>query len=177
MNIKINDKLEISQRQGFLSLIDEGSFLRIYNQSAFIVTQILQRHFKISAHTIGKFQQYHFVYCAFPKRNLHFHFENIRKTAWGYELAGEYDLADYDNWFKQFFVQTNKNLNKNITAQESDSHLPSRHLISKERSVEIEGKHIYLNHKQIMFLRNWQRGYNNNIVIENFIESLQRKLR
>ncbi|TSJ92014.1 hypothetical protein FPQ14_01790 [Gilliamella apicola] len=177
MNINIKEKLKVSQRQGFLSLIDEGSFLRIYNQSAFIVTQILQRHFKISAHTIGKFQQYQFVYCAFPKRNLHFHFENIRKTAWGYELAGEYDLADYDNWFKQFFVQTNKNLNKNITAQESDSHLPSRHLISKERSVEIEGKHIYLNHKQIMFLRNWQRGYNNNIVIENFIESLQRKLR
>ncbi|PXY91875.1 hypothetical protein [Gilliamella apis] len=177
MNIKINDKLEISQRQGFLSLIDEGSFLRIYNQSAFIITQILQHNFKISAHTIGKFQQYHFVYCAFPKRNLHFHFENIRKTAWGYELTGEYDLVDYDNWFKQFFVHTHKNLNRNITAQQLDSHLTSGHLFSNERSVEIEGKPIYLNPKQIMFLRNWQRGYNNNIVIENFIESLQRKLR
>ena len=177
MNINIKEKLKVSQRQGFLSLIDEGSFLRIYNQSAFIVTQILQHNFKISAHTIGKFQQYQFVYCAFPKRNLHFYFKNIHKTAWGYQLTGEYDLADYDNWFKQFFAQTNNNLNKNITTQQSDSHLASAYLFSNERSVEIEGKHIYLNPKQVMFLRNWQRGYNNNIVIENFIESLQRKLR
>ena len=177
MNIKINDKLEISQRQGFLSLIDEGSFLRIYNQSAFIITQKLQHNFKISAHTIGKFQQYHFVYCAFPKRNLHFYFKNIHKTAWGYQLTGEYDLADYDNWFKQFFAQTNNNLNKNITTQQSDLHLTSAHLFLNERSVENKGKHIYLNPKQVMFLRNWQRGYDNNIVIENFIESLQRKLR
>ncbi len=74
-------------------------------------------------------------------------------------------------------ILLNKCLHRNITAQQSDSHLASAYLFSNERSVEIEGKHIYLNPKQVMFLRNWQRGYDNNIVIENFIESLQRKLR
>ena len=71
----------------------------------------------------------------------------------------------------------NKCLHRNITAQKLDSHLTSGHLFLNERSVENKGKHIYLNPKQVMFLRNWQRGYDNNIVIENFIESLQRKLR
>jgi len=41
--------------------------------------------------------KYQFVYCAFPKCNLHIYFENIRKTALGDELIGKYDLSDYDN--------------------------------------------------------------------------------
>lgn len=68
MSIHISEKLEISRRLGYLSLIDEGVYLRIYNQSAYIINQLYQQNLKIASHVIGKLQQYQIVYCAFPKK-------------------------------------------------------------------------------------------------------------
>lgn len=184
MTMHITDKLAISRRKGYLSLIDEGYFFRIYNQSAYIANELYQQNLTLSCNIIGKLQNNRIVYCGFPKTSLSSRFKDLHKTAWGYEITGNFNLNNYDDWFNQLFIQPSKqvkHLHKSRVKHEINRTvaIDNSNLISQQISVEIKQnstKNIYLNQRQIAFLINWQRGNYSHVTNENFIESLKRQL-
>lgn len=180
MSMHITEKLEISRRLGYLSLIDEGSFLRIYNQSAYIISELYQQKLKIMHNILGKLNNYPIVYCGFPKRNLSFHFNNAQKMEWGYQIAGDFDLSGYQMWFNQFFTLSKKDINTRVNPL---VHHQSK-IINQSQQPEIMPKlspktvrtTLHLNANQLIFLKNWQPDSDNNKITQQFMLSLQRQL-
>lgn len=180
MSITLTKKLTISSRIGFLSLIDEGNFLRIYNQSAYIINKIFQQNLKIATNILNKSQKCSIVYCGFPKRNLSLHFNNAQKMEWGYQIAGDFDLSGYQMWFNQFFTLSKKDINTRVNPL---VHHQSK-IINQSQQPEIMPKlspktvrtTLHLNTNQLIFLKNWQPDSDNNKITQQFMLSLQRQL-
>lgn len=184
MIMHITEKLAISRRKGYLSLIDEGYFFRIYNQSAYIVNELYQQNLTLSCNIIGKLQNHRIVYCGFPKTSLSLRFKNVYKTPWGYEIRGNFNLNNYNDWFEQLFIQSSKqvkHLHKSRVEREINSIITigNSKLTAQQLNIDIQQclpKNIYLNQRQLAFLINWQRGSYSHVTNENFIESLKRQL-
>ncbi len=184
----IEEKLIICQRRNYLSLIEEGIFLRAYNQSAYILTQYYYNDLKVMNNMIKKLNNRKIVFCAFPKKQIMKRLSNVHKTEWGYELRGDFDLSNYKNWFQhKLSLESDFPYKKNIKTQnfnQNSNHLEVGEIISKQQLnksmndnlLNSVPHNIQLTQQQLNFLKNWQKGKCLPIFMENFIESIRQQL-
>lgn len=183
----IKKKLAISNRSNYLSLIDEGFFLKAYNQSAYIINQVLKQDLKLCCNIIKKLNNQPIVYCAFPKNQITNRFHSANKTTWGFEVQGEFDLTSYQDWFDIMVqcyavrfvknyqtVHQSKKINCNIAIPtiEMSQQRQDLHLVKTKTKLA----KIQLTNQQLTFLQNWKRGAYSPTVTESFVESLKKQL-
>ena len=115
----IEEKLIISQRHNYLSLIEEGIFFRAYNQSAYILNQYYHQDLKVISNVVKKLNNQQIVFCAFPKTQIKQRLPHSVKTEWGYELKGNFELSNFQDWFENILSLDStyiKNIsNKNVS--------------------------------------------------------------
>lgn len=198
--MRIEEKLAISERSGYLSLIDEGLFLRIYNQSAYIVNALQKQKLVLSCNVIKKLDNRQIVYCGFPKSSLAQRVSNAEKTKWGFEVKGDFDLTDYSNWFQWAFSSAWQRLVKQKEAKlQNLAYVPNsassaqvqaqaqpQILVQPQAQAEPvlalvnnmaqNNQQCCLSDKQVAFIKSWQRGLYPTEVEEGFMESLKQQL-
>ena len=95
----IQQKLKLSQQTNQISFIkDSGLFCGLYNQSAYIVTELLHYDLKLRAKTIKKINHQVVISCGIPITSVTKRFPNSVETEWGFQLIGDFDLSCYLQW-------------------------------------------------------------------------------
>jgi hypothetical protein len=107
--MNIEEKLQLSQKP--VNFIVEGSFLKVYNQSFYVVQQLLGFKLKAAIKYIKKIDQ--IIVCGgFPAAAITKRYPNATPTLTGYELISHYDLSGYDKWYESqcqlFYTKTGK---------------------------------------------------------------------
>lgn len=182
----IEEKLSISQRHNYLSLIEEGIFFRAYNQSAYILNQYYHQELKIISNMVKKLNNQQIVFCAFPKTQIKQRLPHSVKTEWGYELKGNFELSNYQDWFEHILSLDStyikninkKNINNDVNFSKKQEKILQQQLSStmNDSLVSPIFYNIQLTQQQLKFLYKWQRGNCLPIIMENFIESIKQQL-
>ena len=182
----IEEKLSISQRHNYLSLIEEGIFFRAYNQSAYILSQYYHQELKIISNMVKKLNNQQIVFCAFPKTQIKQRLPHSVKTEWGYELKGDFELSNYQDWFEHILSLDStyikninkKNINHDVNFSKKQEKILQQQLTStmNDSLVSPIFYNIQLTQQQLKFLYKWQRGNCLPIIMENFIESIKQQL-
>lgn len=184
----IEEKLSISQRHNYLSLIEEGIFFRAYNQSAYILNQYYHQELKIISNMVKKLNNQQIVFCAFPKTQIKQRLPHSVKTEWGYELKGNFELSNYQDWFEHIlsldsdskYIKniSKKNINNDVNFSKKQEKILQQQLSStmNDSLVSPIFYNIQLTQQQLKFLYKWQRGNCLPIIMENFIESIKQQL-
>ena len=182
----IEEKLSISQRHNYLSLIEEGIFFRAYNQSAYILSQYYHQELKIISNMVKKLNNQQIVFCAFPKTQIKQRLPHSVKTEWGYELKGDFELSNYQDWFEHILSLDStyikninkKNINHDVNFSKKQEKILQQQLTStmNDSLVSPIFYNIQLTQQQLKFLHKWQRGNCLPIIMENFIESIKQQL-
>lgn len=182
----IEEKLSISQRHNYLSLIEEGIFFRAYNQSAYILNQYYHQELKIISNMVKKLNNQQIVFCAFPKTQIKQRLPHSVKTEWGYELKGNFELSNYQDWFEHILSLDStyikninkKNINHDVNFSKKQEKILQQQLTStmNDSLVSPIFYNIQLTQQQLKFLYKWQRGNCLPIIMENFIESIKQQL-
>jgi len=95
----IQQKLKLSQQTNQISFIkDSGLFCGLYNQSAYIVTELLHYDLKLRAKAIKKMNHQVVISCGIPITSVTKRFPNAVETEWGFQLIGDFDLSCYLQW-------------------------------------------------------------------------------
>lgn len=106
--MKIDKKLDLlSQYQGIL-LFREGLFLRAYNQSAYILNEILGLQLKLKFYQATGARNQWIVKCAFPANKINERLPGATLTSFGYLIAGDFDLTNYGQWFARRCLEENE---------------------------------------------------------------------
>lgn len=184
----IEEKLSISQRHNYLSLIEEGIFFRAYNQSAYILSQYYHQELKVMSNMVKKLNNQLIVFCAFPKMQIKQRLPCAVKTEWGYELKGNFELSNYQDWFEQILSLDSdskyiKNINKKNVNHDANSLKKQEKILPRQLTSAMNDSlaspifyNIQLTQQQLKFLHKWQRGNCLPIIMENFIESIKQQL-
>lgn len=182
----IEEKLSISQRHNYLSLIEEGIFFRAYNQSAYILNQYYHQELKIISNMVKKLNNQQIVFCAFPKTQIKQRLPHSVKTEWGYELKGNFELSNYQDWFEHILSLDStyiKNINKKNINHDVNFSKKQEKILQQQLSSTMNDSlvspifyNIQLTQQQLKFLYKWQRGNCLPIIMENFIESIKQQL-
>lgn len=148
--MNIQEKLTLTKCSTGLCIIkDNGLFCSLYNQSAYIITQLLHYPLKLHIKTIKKLNNEVIISCGLPVKSVLTYFPKAHQTNWGYELEGDYDLSDYWIW--------RTDIMKNATHQLCSIAPEYEHKIDFNRIEKIVtelniANHIKLTPKQIAFL-------------------------
>ncbi|MBI0061695.1 hypothetical protein H3T83_10870 [Gilliamella sp. M0320] len=182
----IEEKLSISQRHNYLSLIEEGIFFRAYNQSAYILNQYYHQDLKVISNVVKKLNNQQIVFCAFPKTQIKQRLPHSVKTEWGYELKGNFELSNYQDWFEHILSLDStyiKNINKKNINHDVNFSKKQEKILQQQLSSTMNDSlvspifyNIQLTQQQLKFLYKWQRGNCLPIIMENFIESIKQQL-
>ncbi|OCG15585.1 hypothetical protein A9G09_04345 [Gilliamella sp. wkB292] len=106
--MKIDEKLDLlNQYQGIL-LFREGLFLRAYNQSAYILNEILGQQLKLKFYQAAGARNQWIVKCGFPANKINERLPGAALTSFGYRIAGDFDLTDYGQWFGRRCLEENE---------------------------------------------------------------------
>ena len=98
----IQQKLKLSQQTNQISFIkDSGLFCGLYNQSAYIVTELLHYDLKLRAKPIKKMNHQIVISCGIPITSVKKSFPNAVEIDWGFQILGEFDLSRYLQWRKK----------------------------------------------------------------------------
>ena len=96
--MNIEEKITLSKRP--VQFIAEGNFLKLYNQSLYVVEQLLGFNLKVTAKYIKKIDE--IIICGgFPTRSITKRYPNASPNLTGYELLGDYDLSGYELWYQK----------------------------------------------------------------------------
>lgn len=182
----IEEKLSISQRHNYLSLIEEGIFFRAYNQSAYILSQYYHQELKVISNMVKKLNNQQIVFCAFPKMQIKQRLPRAVKTEWGYELKGNFELSNYKDWFEHILSVDStyiKNIYKKNVNHDANSLKEQEKILPRQLTSAMNDSlaspifyNIQLTQQQLKFLHKWQRGNCLPIIMENFIESIKQQL-
>lgn len=93
--MKIEEKLALSEKP--VVFLTEGTFLKVYNQSFYVVNQLLGFKLKPTIKYIKKIDQI-IIHGGFPAFVINKRCPNAAPTIYGYELIKDYDLSGYANW-------------------------------------------------------------------------------
>lgn len=110
------EKINLTENCSAVCFIkDSGLFCRLYNQSAYIVTQLLKRSLKLQVKQIKKLDNQYVISCGLPIKSVLTYFPHVNKTDWGYQLNGEFDTQAYPKWrTEQILLAENKIKQQNI---------------------------------------------------------------
>lgn len=108
MTIPLNEKLQLSARPNILTLFNDQVFIKAYNESAYLLSYFIGKSLKPIVFKTRHKPFYTVVMVSYPKKALSRYLPNLRKTDFGFELTGNYDLSTYTEWFinNQFLLRT-----------------------------------------------------------------------
>ena len=161
--MNIEDKIALSKRP--VQFIAEGNFLKLYNQSLYVVEQLLGFSLKVTAKYIKKIDE--IIICGgFPTSSITKRYPNASPNLTGYELLGDYDLSGYDLWYQKH-CQIPKQKTPHpphtvTTTQEVNEQLNELHDMNKPLTVQ-----------HLLFLQSWQANKYPAMVDSAFIQELK----
>ncbi|MCX8594789.1 hypothetical protein [Gilliamella sp. B3367] len=159
--MNIEDKIALSKSP--VQFIAEGNFLKLYNQSLYVVEQLLGFSLKVTAKYIKKIDQ--IIVCGgFPTRSITKRYPNASPNLTGYELLGDYDLSGYDLWYQKHCQIPKQKTPQSLltTSQEVNEQLNELHDMNKPLTVQ-----------HLLFLQSWQANKYPAMVDSAFIQELK----
>ncbi|MCX8675322.1 hypothetical protein J3U16_08455, partial [Gilliamella sp. B3023] len=143
--------------------IAEGNFLKLYNQSLYVVEQLLGFNLKATAKYIKKIDE--IIICGgFPTRSITKRYPNASPNLTGYELLGDYDLSGYDLWYQKHCQ---------IPKQKTPQSLLTTSQEVKEQLNEFRDMNKPLTVQHLLFLQSWQANKYPAMVDSAFIQELK----
>lgn len=158
--MNIQDKLALSGRHGMLALIQEGLFLRCYDQSLFLLVRFFYPELKVCGKSFKNLQGQRVLYGGFPKTKLEVLFSGValHKTEWGIEVpCDEANEAEYPIWRQQQLT----NIDEGLNAQKA------------EAVLNVTEKTMTLSEAEYRFLEQWESGRFPASVDAGFIQGLK----
>ena len=159
--MNIEDKIALSKRP--VQFIAEGNFLKLYNQSLYVVQQLLGFNLKATAKYIKKIDE--IIICGgFPTRSITKRYPNASPNLTGYELLGDYDLSGYNLWYQKHCQIPKQKTPQSLltTSQEVNEQLNEFHDMNKPLTVQ-----------HLLFLQSWQANKYPAMVDSAFIQELK----
>ncbi|MWN31494.1 hypothetical protein GQ596_03410 [Gilliamella sp. Pra-s60] len=176
--MKIEEKLALSETP--ISLLKEGLFLKAYNQSFYVLNQLLGFNLKPLIDHVKKLDRV-IIHGGFPVSVINKRVPNAVLTVYGYKLLGDYDLSGYQAWYQQQChlyqkrkaqqnqpQQTTTHTNE-VTAPQSSIFTDSEPIA--ETALSNINKTLTLQH--LLFLSSWQPNKYPPIVDSAFIQELK----
>ena len=159
--MNIEEKIALSKRP--VQFIAEGNFLKLYNQSLYVVEQLLGFSLKVTAKYIKKIDE--IIICGgFPTRSITKRYPNASPNLTGYELLGDYDLSGYELWYQKHCQIPKQKTPQSLltTSQEINEQLNEFHDMNKPLTVQ-----------HLLFLQSWQANKYPAMVDSAFIQELK----
>ena len=159
--MNIEDKIALSKSP--VQFIAEGNFLKLYNQSLYVVEQLLGFNLKVTAKYIKKIDE--IIICGgFPTRSITKRYPNASPNLTGYELLGDYDLSGYELWYQKHCQIPKQKTPQSLltTSQEINEQLNEFHDMNKPLTVQ-----------HLLFLQSWQANKYPAMVDSAFIQELK----
>ncbi|MCX8585973.1 MULTISPECIES: hypothetical protein [unclassified Gilliamella] len=159
--MNIEDKIALSKSP--VQFIAEGNFLKLYNQSLYVVQQLLGFNLKATAKYIKKIDE--IIICGgFPTRSITKRYPNASPNLTGYELLGDYDLSGYELWYQKHCQIPKQKTPQSLltTSQEINEQLNEFHDMNKPLTVQ-----------HLLFLQSWQSNKYPAMVDSAFIQELK----
>ena len=159
--MNIEDKIALSKSP--VQFIAEGNFLKLYNQSLYVVEQLLGFNLKVTAKYIKKIDE--IIICGgFPTRSITKRYPNASPNLTGYELLGDYDLSGYNLWYQKHCQIPKQKTPQSLltTSQEVNEQLNEFHDMNKPLTVQ-----------HLLFLQSWQANKYPAMVDSAFIQELK----
>ena len=159
--MNIEDKIALSKRP--VQFIAEGNFLKLYNQSLYVVEQLLGFNLKVTAKYIKKIDE--IIICGgFPTRSITKRYPNASPNLTGYELLGDYDLSGYELWYQKHCQIPKQKTPQSLltTSQEVNEQLNEFRDMNKPLTVQ-----------HLLFLQSWQANKYPAMVDSAFIQELK----
>lgn len=176
----IEQKLALSQQP--IIFFTEGSFLKVYNHSFYVVSQLLGFKLKPIIKYIKKIDQI-IIYGGFPVNIIHQRYPSASVISQGYQLKRSYDLSGYALWYQQHCraIKDNSNGTQQKTSKHIDDSLTTQPLIPifdnekpcNEATFSDDALNKPLTKQQLLFLSSWQMGKYPNKINDKFIQSLK----
>ena len=159
--MNIEDKIALSKRP--VQFIAEGNFLKLYNQSLYVVEQLLGFNLKVTAKYIKKIDE--IIICGgFPTRSITKRYPNASPNLTGYELLGDYDLSGYELWYQKHCQ---------IPKQKTPQSLLTTFQEVNEQLNEFRDMNKPLTVQHLLFLQSWQANKYPAMVDSAFIQTLK----
>ena len=159
--MNIEEKIALSKSP--VQFIAEGNFLKLYNQSLYVVEQLLGFNLKVTAKYIKKIDE--IIICGgFPTRSITKRYPNASPNLTGYELLGDYDLSGYELWYQKHCQIPKQKTPQSLltTSQEVNEQLNEFHDMNKPLTVQ-----------HLLFLQSWQANKYPAMVDSAFIQALK----
>ena len=159
--MNIEEKIALSKRP--VQFIAEGNFLKLYNQSLYVVQQLLGFNLKATAKYIKKIDE--IIICGgFPTRSITKRYPNASPNLTGYELLGDYDLSGYELWYQKHCQIPKQKTPQSLltTSQEINEQLNEFRDMNKPLTVQ-----------HLLFLQSWQANKYPAMVDSAFIQELK----
>lgn len=164
----IEQKLGLSARLGAITFIQEGMFLRCYQQSLFSLQYYYQPGFKVLGKRIKKLQNLAIFYSGFPVSQIG-RFPNARATDWGFELdCDARPEEEYQQWLNRACTWLDKQEANNITQTNALSSEKQ-----KAHPVIPLNRQVSLSEEMCQFLAHWSPGRYPASVDSGFIQGLK----
>lgn len=158
--MNIQDKLGLSGRDGKLALIQEGLFLRCYDQSLFLLVQFFYPTLKVCGKSFKNLQGQWVLYGGFPKTKLAGLFSGValHQTEWGIDVpCDEINENEYQIWRQQQIM----NIDEDLKTQKV------------EAVLNVTEKTMILSEAEYRFLAQWEPGRFPASVDAGFIQGLK----
>ncbi|OTQ37037.1 hypothetical protein [Gilliamella apis] len=94
----IEKKLLLTRQPNRACFIGNGLFCNLYEQSAYIVCELLGVDLKLRVETIKKLNNEKLIVTGFPNAKVLGKFPEAIKTQWGYVLQDKFDLQGFSAW-------------------------------------------------------------------------------
>ena len=85
---------------GQVNFINAGAFVRVYNQSFFILTERFGKKLASIKRNIKSVNNQFVIMGGFPTINVKAFYPLAVETDWGYQLTTNYGLTGYDVWLE-----------------------------------------------------------------------------
>lgn len=175
--MKIIDKLALQSRVNGLLLFRDGLFLKSYNQSTYILTELLGQNLKIKCYQVKCLNNQMVIECAFPYSKLTHRLPMAVETAFGARLSEQFNLEGYDKWYERCCRSSN------VVERVAKAEVRPLQTVSPsaaslmQNTVNTTSVLLPLFRQQFAYLQTWQKGLYPHEVDLGFIESLKQQIR
>lgn len=177
----IEQKLILSQQP--IIFFTEGSFLKVYNHSFYVISQLLGFKLKPIIKHIKKIDQI-IIYGGFPANVIYQRYPQAKPISHGYQLKGHYDLRGYAHWYQQQsqIIQHRDEHLQQKPSMPIDNHFIVQPLMpvfnherqSDETTLCHDRLHQPLTKQQLLFLSSWHIDKYSHNINNQFIQSLKK---